>query len=104
MIQVQEFAFVIMDFLGKTAVTVIELQSIKCLTIFKFGFILTDSKIDGHNIKLQEVELRGLPLEKGRSLDSNIVPTSLSDLYPANPTWITTDEMAIFSSQTDSGM
>ena len=53
---------------------------------------------------MQEVELRGLPLEKGRSLDSNVVPTSLSDLYPANPTWDTTDEMAIFSSQTDSGM
>ena len=65
---------------------------------------MTDSKVDGHNTKLQEVELRVLPLEKGRSLDSNVVPTSLSDLYPANPAWDTTDEMAIFSSQTDSGM
>ena len=65
---------------------------------------MTDTRIDVHNTKLQEVELRVLPLEKGRSLDSNVVPTSLSDLYPANPAWDTTDEMAIFSSQTDSGM
>ena len=71
--------------------------------IFKIGFISTDTKVDVHNTKLQEVELRGLPLEKGRSLDSNVVPTSLSDLYLANPTWVT-DEMAIFSSQTDAGM
>ena len=65
---------------------------------------MTDTRIDVHNTKLQEVELRGLPLEKGRSLDSNVVPTSLSDLYPANPTWDTTDEMAIFSSKTELGM
>ena len=56
--------------------------------------------IDVHNTKLQEVELRGL--EKGRSLDSNVVPTSLSDLYSAKTTWDPIDRMAIFSSPTDS--
>ena len=101
MTQALENVFVMMVFPEKTAVIVNQLVHNQILlTIFKFEFMLTDTKRNDQNIdRLHQVQFRGL--ERGRSLDSNVVPTNS---YPAISTWGPMNEMAILSSQTNSGL